>query len=223
MSRPLIVAALKEELAPLRRKPPIAPATLRVLGDGAPTATDALVATLDALPSPPGVVLVAGFCGALDPAFERGRVVAITRMVAHDRDGVPEPDPNWTARLEAAGAQIATLSSARGLISGRAERLALGRLTGAQVVDLESAALARVCAERSLPFAVLRVVSDALDDDLHPHVLAAARADGSVSRAGVIVRTLATPWEVPSLLRFARRAATSARRAADVLVRAIDA
>lgn len=215
----VVVAALKEELAPLRRARLPHPVALACLGDGAAAASKALTTVLDARDAPPAIVLVTGFCGALDPICERNTPVAVTRLVAIDRDPVPAPDPDWTARLTAAGARAVTLCSAGALISGRDERTALGTITGADVVDLESASLARICASRSIPFAVLRVVTDGIDDDLHPHVLAAARPDGSVSRPGVALRALVTPWTIPSLMKVARNARQAAEIAAALTIR----
>ena len=60
----------------------------------------------------------------------------------------------------------------------------LGERFGAAAVDMESAALARLCHQRGVPFGCLRTISDDLDTPLSPHL-------GRLLRRGRV-----SPWRL---------------------------
>jgi hypothetical protein len=69
----------------------------------------------------------------------------------------------------AAGIEVThgILAEAEAVVDAPAARASLACRTGASWVDLESGALARVCARAGRPWAVLRVVVDSPDAPLH--------------------------------------------------------
>ena len=75
-----------------------------------------------------------------------------------------------------------------------AEKSSLGEATGAIAVDMESLAVARVCAERKVRFMAVRVISDDLSKDLPAEVLTVFGSSGYV-RAGAVLSAL---WKRPS-------------------------
>ncbi|MFI5315006.1 MAG: 1-hydroxy-2-methyl-2-butenyl 4-diphosphate reductase [Myxococcota bacterium] len=106
----------------------------------------------------PGAVAVAGVCGSLHARFAPGDVVVATEL-----RGAGKPRPLESAKplaraLEARGIPVA-LGPIHSLdhLARRAERESLAA-AGALAVDMESAWLGELA--DSLPFAVLRVVSD---------------------------------------------------------------
>ena len=75
-----------------------------------------------------------------------------------------------------------------------AEKTQLGESTGAIAVDMESLAVARVCAERKVRFMAVRVISDDMSKDLPAEVLTVFGSSGFV-RAGAVLSAL---WKRPS-------------------------
>ena len=141
----------------------------------------------------PRAVLMVGVAGGLNPELEIGDVVAAADTVQHDLDatalGIPRGTVPFTSyRFIAASPRLLTYAVQVQLegktVSGRAVRLFSGRiLTGDQfmsrsaqqqcsylrgelagdAVDMESAAVAQVCAVNKVPHLIVRVISDTAD------------------------------------------------------------
>ena len=77
------------------------------------------------------------------------------------------------------------------MIDTVAEKLALGERHAALAVDMESHVAAAVAAERGLPFAILRCVSDGARHRMPPAFAASMQPDGGVN-AVAMLRSLAT-------------------------------
>jgi nucleoside phosphorylase len=96
------------------------------------------------------------------------------------------------------------------------ERRALHAATGARVVDMESAVIARRCAEAGVAFESVRVVSDDLEHPLPADLMPALNGEHIVAR-----RVLAAMWRRPGLIvdlwRLARHSRLAANRLADAL------
>jgi adenosylhomocysteine nucleosidase len=141
-------------------------------------------------------IIFTGTAGGLAPGVKVGDVVVADALLQHDMDASPlfprhEVPLYGRDRFAADAAMSDTLAQAaaamladigmpgarvhRGLIvsgdrfvSGRAENDALcTRLPDALAVEMEGAALAQVCHDFGVPFAVVRTVSDRADDDAH--------------------------------------------------------
>jgi adenosylhomocysteine nucleosidase len=128
---------------------------------------------------PPRLVIAAGFCGALVPDLRVGDVVS-DRIISVDR-----------------------------LVGEPAEKRRLAEAHHALAVDMESDAIAAVCAERGLPFRAVRAVSDAVNTTLSPR-LVLLLSGGQVSP----LKALAAVARQPSLLREFLRLARDTRLAA---------
>lgn len=103
----------------------------------------------------PRLVVSAGTCGALDPSLEIGDVRMVTRIDSPLGEFFPRT-------LGAAGAVLR--SQDRVAVTARDKRLLFEG--GAQIVDMEAAAIAVVCVQQGLPFACLKAVSDLAMEDL---------------------------------------------------------
>lgn len=146
------------------------------------------------------LLAVSGFCGGLDESLALGDLVLAQAVAARRSASEPgasaAPLPADAARLtasqsalEKAGLRFRTgllLTVAQPVLRA-AEKLALGRATGAAAVDLESAAVARVAREKGIAFLALRAVSDAASDDLPEEVLNLITESGRV-RAGQVLK-----------------------------------
>jgi len=185
---------------------------------------------------------VLGVAGGLTPGLARGTLVAARQVLAGDGGEPPShpPDERWLAQALRGGAVAGTaISTARILAEPRAKQAALRTLpavdlaaasaelsasTGGAspaaipvaIVDLESAAYARVAARLSMPYLVVRSVLDAAEETLPLDFETCRGASGGVSQAHVVLRALAHPGGGPAARagRRSRRAARPARRRA---------
>lgn len=106
------------------------------------------------------------------------------------------------------------------MIATAAAKHALHAATGAIAADMESHVAARVAARHRLPFAILRVISDAADRDLPAAVQVGMKPDGGMAPAAVLRDLLRDPRQIPALIRVAidaERAFRSLLRGCDML------
>ncbi len=143
-----------------------------------------------------------GLAGGLDPALHPGTLLVPDRVV--DGDEAWPTDPDLQAAL-GGGTGHVLLGGGTLLATAAAKRAA--REAGAQAVDLESAAVARVAAAAGKTFAVLRAVCDEAELDLPYAALVALDGSGRIGAARVALATLRRPWQIPALLGLARDAA----------------
>jgi 4-hydroxy-3-methylbut-2-en-1-yl diphosphate reductase len=141
--------------------------------------------------APARALAVVGFCGALDDSLSPGELVVAGEL--RDPEGLVTPclgAETLVDELLRAGlkARVGTIASARRLVVGDAR----GRLAaaGAIAVDMESAWLAPAAAGR--PFAVVRVVVDTPDREVHRPL---ATVNG-ILRASAVLRRVVRPLEV---------------------------
>ena len=237
----VIVAALPEEISALlartsaarvlsvgRRRVVcgrigLAPVVVCATGDGRHAAEQGLAQILDAVPA--GCVLAIGVAGGLTPDLGPGSLVVARRLLDGDRPAA-EPDPTWLRRAERiGGAVLGVCVTAERILVRAAEKAAAARVLsqpGPATVDLESAAYARVAAERGLPCLVVRAVSDAAWEDLPLDFETLRRHDGGVSRVRVAARALVRPRAIPGLVRMRRRVASCADRLAAFVTALVD-
>lgn len=160
-------------------------AVVGISGFGKVAAASTVTTMLDRFGSQ--MIVFTGVAGALHTTVQRGDVVLATELLQHDFDASPivprfvipslqvdriAADEALTDRCaEAALAAGATVH--RGLvISGDqfidtvfAKANLQSYFPDALAVEMEGAAVAQVCAQRQVPFAVVRAVSDSADED----------------------------------------------------------
>ncbi|HVX33433.1 MAG TPA: 4-hydroxy-3-methylbut-2-enyl diphosphate reductase [Solirubrobacterales bacterium] len=112
-----------------------------------------------------GAVLIAGFCGALDPDLKPGDVVLASELRGPSGTGVCADPSILAGVLRRAGLRVhvGPVASSQRLVM-RERRRALWR-SGAIAVDMESAWLAPAAGDR--PLVALRVVLDTHDQELY--------------------------------------------------------
>ncbi len=171
-----------------------------------------------------GAVLIAGFCGALDPELEPGDVVLASEL--RGPTGTTRcPDPTILAGVLRRGGlrvRVGPIASSQRLVV-RERRRALQR-TGALAVDMESAWLAS--ATHAHPLVTLRVVLDTPRHELHRPlrtVTGAAVAYRTLRRACALVENWARalgPREV--ILASPRASCAGVVRAVEIVERALE-
>ncbi len=112
-----------------------------------------------------GSAVVLGLCGALDPSLRVGQPVVYTQIIdgTATLDLDPQLSETCALALQAPGARAAHVAEVVGSVGAKA---ALRRATGAGVIDMEAATIARILQSRAVRFAMVRVVSDAANREL---------------------------------------------------------
>ncbi len=197
------------------------------LGEAAaPAFTDLLAAHR------PALVLSIGFAGGLTPQLRSGALVACGSFCADPAEQswlFPTIDAGAaTLRLvvDQLGQSVASgplLTVPVPLLTG-AEKRRAGSETGAALVDMEGYWLAKVAAEHQVGFVGLRVVLDAVDQELPAFVAAIVAAQDRQEWRHTVRWLLTHPWGLPNLVALAnraRRARLALRWAVRVLVPAL--
>ena len=161
------IAALARECTSLRRQLPHAP-RWQVFQSG-PGASRAAAAANRAIDAGAGLLVSWGLAGGLSAAVAPGTVVLAKRVLA-EGEAPLRADAAWHSRLAALAGELAVdggdlLSVDEPLESPAAKRAAAAQ-SNASAVDMESAGIAIAAARARVPFVVLRVVIDGVDDAL---------------------------------------------------------
>ncbi len=147
-------------------------------GVGPQRAAASLEAALDAVAV--SYILVIGYAGALSPDLKLGDLVAVRRAYAFSLD---QENPTWdNVQLDGTfeltqSEELAGLAQSKGLRAEVGDVLTSAYVLGdpvhkkllhdrfqASIVDMETAALARVAASRAMPIGCIRVISDEARD-----------------------------------------------------------
>lgn len=127
-----------------------------------------------------------GFAGGLDPALAAGEARAVARVLGPDGDARL---PSQPCRLPSA--VLISVAQAAGTVAEKAE---LRDRTGADLVDMETWAVAAVAAELGVPWLGLRAVSDSARDTLPDLVRRHVRPDlGRVQTLRIVLAALVSP------------------------------
>ncbi len=164
-----------------------------------------------------GVISI-GIAGALSPLLKVGEAVIADRVIAGAEQW--RCHNGWRVALAAklTAAHQGALVGSDTILEDAQGKAALYNATGALAVDMESQVAARFAAERQLPFAGLRIISDDARHVLPPAALVAMKPDGGIAIGRVLGSLLRHPLQIPSLIRTAR----SSNRAFAELLRCRD-
>ncbi len=112
-------------------------------------------------------------------------------------------DPAWRDALAArlAGARVGGFYADGRMIDTIAEKLSLGQRHAALAVDMESHVAGAVAAERSLPFAIVRCVSDGARHLLPHAITVSMRPDGGVDGAAMLRSVARRPAQIADIAR----------------------
>jgi adenosylhomocysteine nucleosidase len=165
----------------------------------------------------PKLVLMAGYAGGLCEHLAVGDVILATEVMDETGKVWPATWPSrplqgeWRPPLHRG--RLLTVDK---IINTPQEKRRLGQQHGALAVDMESAILAQRCSERGVPFGCVRVLSDAVDTLLSPH-LARLFSSGRLSVLGILLALLRRPLLAVEFRRLAKQT----RRASDRLGQAL--
>jgi adenosylhomocysteine nucleosidase len=117
----------------------------------------------------PARVVSAGFAGGLSAKLRRNDILIADRLQNTDGGVLPvELPPVLSAAATRSGVHCGTLLTTNRVICTPSERRALLDRTGAIGVDMETFAVAEVCARRQVAFSSIRVINDLAEETL-PH------------------------------------------------------
>ena len=217
----LVCFALKEEAAPFRKiaagKSDI---VILIVGIGRQNAERAVREYLAEHKAE--MVLTSGFAGGLNIDLKIGDVVF---EIANRQSPIvndPEPlDVGCYEKLIAAGAKPVKFFCADRIATTVAEKKKLRDETGADVVEMESAAIHEVCNERRIPCVTVRVISDTADEDLPLDFNLLAKPDKSLHFGKLAWAIAKSPGKIGALMELQKKTSFAAERLAGVLEKLI--
>jgi adenosylhomocysteine nucleosidase len=207
----LICFALNEEAASfrtgLRRGHPV---SILLTGIGRQNAEKSLREFLAGGASvPPDLVLTCGFAGGLNPDLKLGDIIFETS------------DETLRAKLLGAGAKPLKFFCADRIATTVAEKKKLRAETGADAVEMESAAIHAVCREHGIPCATVRVISDTANEDLPLDFNALSTPDKNLDFGKLFLAIARSPGKIPALMQLQKKTRFAAEQLAGVLEKII--
>jgi adenosylhomocysteine nucleosidase len=210
----LICFALKEEAAPFQKSGLRPGHHVLLTGIGRANAEKSLREFLAA--NSPKLVLACGFAGGLNPDLKIGEVV----FELSDSE-IRNPQSAIRNSLLAAGAKPAKFFCADHIATTVAEKKKLHAETGADAVEMESAAIHAICAEKNIPCATVRVISDAANEDLPLDFNALSKPDKNLDFGKLFLTIAKSPGKIPALMKLQKQTQFAAQQLANVLEKII--
>ena len=209
----LVCFAVKEEAAPFHKVAARHPGVVTlIVGIGRENAEKSVRRFLTA--GSPKLVLTCGFAGGLNPDLKIGDIVFEPAETAANNQEL-------IANLIAAGAKPVKVFCADRIAITVAEKKTLRAETGADAVEMESAAIHAVCAERGIPCVTVRVISDTAHEALPLDFNALAKADKSINFGKLFFAIAKSPGKIGALMALQKKTKFAAERLAEVLEKII--
>jgi len=226
-----VLAPMPSELAPLRKplglnesrhpRPGMLSGALgeieivaTLTGIGMAAAAAAAERVIDA--TTPDHLIVVGIAGAIGDEIAIGDLIVPDVVVNLDTGASYHPTGLGACRPRG------TLASSDTFLTSPDEARELHR-RGVIAIDMETAAIAEVCARRDCPWSVFRAISDRADDaSSDAAILDLVDANGNPNYPAALRYVLTRPHRIPQLLRLARGSNLATRTAAAAAVAAIE-
>jgi nucleoside phosphorylase len=159
----------------------------------------------------PGLVITAGFAGALDPALP-------TAAVLFDAD---PGTTGLTCQLLEAGARQATFHCANRVAVMATEKAELRNQTKADAVEMESGVIRSICAGLRVPSATVRVILDTAAQDLPLDFNQLMNSEMRIDTMKLVLALGRAPGKIPALLKLQQQTRSAAVALANVLKHAL--
>jgi hypothetical protein len=124
---------------------------------------------------------------------------------------------NEWLRRAAPDARHGSVYGSRFLVPRPNDKKKLRAESACDIVDMESHVIAECATEAGLPFAVLRGVSDSIEDTFPPAALRGINPDGSTNNMAVTTSLIFNPFQLPALKRLFKNTGTSLQQLAAVV------
>lgn len=189
------------------------PVVTIVTGMGTKLATEGTTRLLDAVPVER--VVVVGITGAVENQTPIGTLILPEVVVNSATGSEHRPAPLGS------GTPNGKMWTTDVLITDPDEIAGL-RAQGVVSLDMETAAIAKVCEERGVPWSVFRVISDrATDGSVDQEVFELSNQDGTPKPGAVAKYFLTHPGRVPTMMKMAKGAKLATHAAADAAINAL--
>jgi adenosylhomocysteine nucleosidase len=133
----------------------------------------------------PAFVISAGFAGGLQPQVKRGEIVMADRLVdVSGRTLSIDLRISSDALARSPGVHVGRMLTVDEIVHTAAEKSALGERHQALSVDMETFAVAEACGRAGVRFMAVRVISDAVDDELPRDIDRLVRKRTAAGRLG---------------------------------------
>jgi len=177
----------------------------------------------------PQLVLTCGFAGGLNPELKLGDVVfeifpSSSRRESAQTEIENQSEPIYIGcheKLIAAGAKPSKIFCADRIATTVAEKKKLRAETGADAVEMESAAIHAICRERGIPCATVRVIFDTASEDLPLDFNALSKPDKNLDFGKLFLAIAKSPGKIPALMQLQKKTKFAAEQLADVLAKII--
>lgn len=129
-------------------------------------------------------VISFGVAGGLDPEFKTADIIVPEAIVKDDRIWLADSEliERFRIRLIGQGLPVRSglIAGSNSVVASPQEKAKMFALMGAHAVDMESHIAAAWAEENNIPFAAIRVISDAAHRSLPQAALDAVTADGEI-------------------------------------------
>lgn len=148
-----------------------------------------------------------GCAAALSPQLKAGDLTLADKLLDADYNELPL-DPHWTscakALLAAAIMPVVSgcLVESTSIIATGRQKKQIHSITDAIVLDMESAAVAKIANRHGLPFLAIRAIVDPANMDLPRAIAFAANEHGDIVLSKLLLFLLLHPLELPQLIRL---------------------
>jgi len=184
-----------------------------ISGAGRQKAAHAAAAVIEA--HRPKLVISAGFGGALRDDLRRNDIVVANSVVQENGEELPlesADDLRWPRCL------IGRMRTVDRVVRTVQEKRQLRAATGADLVEMETAAVVETCRRLGVPAAAIRVVIDTADEELPPHLEVIVRQQSKARQWGAALGAIfARPKSVGELYQLKENALLASDRLAKFL------
>jgi adenosylhomocysteine nucleosidase len=146
----------------------------------------------------PTLIYSVGFAGALEARWKVGDVIRPSQLI----------DAADGSRVGLSGGEGVLISF--GSVATPTQKQKLHESFGAQLVDMEAAAVARAAEARGVEFAAVKAISDEVDFDF-PSTERFVDSTGQFSEARFALFAALRPWLWPQIIRLARNSSRAAK------------
>jgi adenosylhomocysteine nucleosidase len=170
----------------------------------------------------PDLMISAGFGGAVLPGLPVGEVVMAEQVLQWGASGFEEIEVGLfglNGISDSLGLSRATFISCNEILGKRSLAARLPDSAVNPLLEMETAAVARVAAAYGIPFLAIRAVSDPADEELEFSIDEFCDEHMRIRPAKVFATILARPRIIPQLIRLARNSRVAAKSLAKAMER----